>query len=44
LAQVLRLAGELESAEPQARRLELAGRAIWELLQEERLTLSAGED
>jgi len=44
MAQVLRLAGELEPAEPQAPRLELAGRAVWELLQEERLTLSAGDD
>jgi hypothetical protein len=41
MATVLGLAGELRSDSSANERVELANRAIWELLQEERLTLSA---
>ena len=40
IAQVLELAGELEPRLPPPQRLELAGRAIWDLLQNDRLRLA----
>jgi hypothetical protein len=42
MAAVLGLAGEIQSDSSKNERVELAHRAIWELLQEERLMLSAG--
>jgi hypothetical protein len=43
MGQVLALAAELEPRLSPPQRLELAGRAIWELLQDERLKLSRSE-
>ena len=44
MAEVLAMAGKLEPRLPAAQRLELAGRAIWELLQDDRLKLSRPRD
>jgi hypothetical protein len=43
MGQVLALAGELEPSLSAPQRLELAGRAIWDLLQNERLKLSRSD-